>query len=126
LVPVRVTRLTAAPAERPYSAEKLLVSTVISWMAASGRAVKIVWRPQASSAVPPSTVKVVCRRPPPLTTKRVSLKKTSPVVRAGRTAESSSGSEVSLRLTSGTFSIWAASKRSPSWGESERTPSAVP
>ncbi len=54
-VPVRVTRLIAPPVVRPYSAEKLLVRMVISWIASRGMFVKIVCRPQESSAVPPST-----------------------------------------------------------------------
>jgi hypothetical protein len=42
------------PVVRPYSEEKALVSTVNSWSALRGTLVKIVWRPQASSALLPS------------------------------------------------------------------------
>ena len=62
--------LTTEPVEAPYSAEKALVSTVISSTAATGMLVKMVWRPQESLPEAPSTSNQVWRRPAPLVVKR--------------------------------------------------------
>src|ERR1044071_7620586 len=71
-VPDLVTRLTAAEVVRPYSADEALVRTVNSCTAAKGRAVKMVCRPQLSSAVVLSMEYVVWRRPLPLAATNVS------------------------------------------------------
>ena len=125
-MPDLVTRLIAPPVVRPYSAEKALVRTFISWTAASGRLVVTVCRPQESSLELPSIVNVVWRRPPPSTTNSVSLRNRSPVPRAERTAEFSSGTVVSLLPSSGVSRIFCVSNRVPSCGASARTPSNVP
>src|SRR5262249_11266361 len=78
------------------------------------------------AALVPSMVKVVWRLPPPFTTSSVLLRNRSPVPRAERTAELSSGSVVTLPPSTGVSSIFRASRRVPSCGESVRTPSTVP
>ena len=60
---------SAGPAVQPNSAENALESTEISWMAPTGTVAIIVWRPQPSSLLAPSSMKVVVRRLPPPVTK---------------------------------------------------------
>ena len=60
---------SAGPAVQPNSAENAFESTEISWMAPTGTVAIIVWRPQASSLLAPSSVTVVWRRPPAAVTK---------------------------------------------------------
>src|SRR5579871_439483 len=91
LPPLLVTMLTTLPVDPPNSAEKALVSTVISCTESSGRVLKVVWRPQLSLSVLPSTTKVVWRRPAPLVVKRFWFMKTSPWLMAGRLAAFRSG-----------------------------------
>src|SRR5664279_697407 len=69
LVPDLVTMLRAGPAVQPNSEEKALERTVISWTAPMGMVAIIVWRPQASSLLAPSSVVVVVRRDPAPVTK---------------------------------------------------------
>ena len=56
LVPDLVTMLSAGPAVQPNSAENALESTAISWMAPTGTVAIIVWRPQPSSLLAPSSM----------------------------------------------------------------------
>src|ERR1039458_4961098 len=91
LPPLLVTMLMTLPVEPPYSAEKALVSTDISSRAVRGRLLKMVWRPQLSLPVLPSTSNHASRRPAPLVVKRFSFMKTSPWLMAGRLAAFSMG-----------------------------------
>src|SRR6185436_7480956 len=59
LVPDLVTMLRAGPAVQPNSAENAFDSTEISWIAPIGTVAIIVWRPQPSSLLAPSSMKVV-------------------------------------------------------------------
>ena len=52
---------------------------------------KMVWRPQLSLPVLPSTVQAVCRRPDPLVVKRFWFMNTSPWLMAGRLAAFNNG-----------------------------------
>ena len=56
LVPDLVTMLNAGPAVQPNSAENAFVSTAASCTAPSGTVVSIVWRPQPSSLLAPSSM----------------------------------------------------------------------
>jgi len=55
---------SAGPAVQPYSAENAFEMMAISWIAPSGIVAIAVWRPQPSSLLAPSSVKVVVRREP--------------------------------------------------------------
>ena len=59
LPPLLVMTFTTLPVLPPNSAEKALVRTSISCTEVSGRLLNMVWRPQASLPVLPSTTKVV-------------------------------------------------------------------
>ncbi len=63
-MPDLVTMFIAGPAVQPNSAENALVSTAASCTAPSGTVVSIVWRPQPSSLLAPSSMYVVVRRLP--------------------------------------------------------------
>lgn len=69
--------------------------------------VKIVCLPHESLPVLPSRLKVVWRRPAPLTTNKKLFKNKSPVPRAGRTAEFNCTRFVSLRPKNGVLSSFA-------------------
>src|SRR5262249_15105298 len=77
-VPDLVTMFNAGPAVQPNSEEKALLSTVISCTAPRGTVAIAVWRPHASSLLAPSSVTVVCRRPPTPVTKYVAFTNRSP------------------------------------------------
>ena len=94
LPPVLVTMLTTLPVLPPYSAENALVSTSISCTASRGMLLKMVWRPQPSLPLPPSTSNQAWRRPAPLVVNRSWFMKTSPWLMAGRLAAFSSGRKV--------------------------------
>src|SRR4029078_6094886 len=64
LVPDLVTMLNAGPAVQPNSAENALVRTAASCTAPSGTVVSMVWRPQPSSLLAPSSMYVVVLRLP--------------------------------------------------------------
>ena len=64
MVPVLVTMFSAGPEVQPNSDEKALDSTEISWIAPTGTVACIVWRPQPSSLLAPSSMNVVVRRLP--------------------------------------------------------------
>ena len=55
---------SAGPAVQPNSAENALDSTDTSWTAPTGTVASIVWRPQPSSLLAPSSMNVVVRRLP--------------------------------------------------------------
>ena len=63
-VPDLVTMFSAGPAVQPNSAENAFESTGISWTAPTGTVASIVWRPQPSSLLAPSSMNVVVRRLP--------------------------------------------------------------
>ena len=54
----------AGPAVQPNSAENAFDSTATSWTAPTGTVASIVWRPQPSSLLAPSSMNVVVRRLP--------------------------------------------------------------
>ncbi len=89
-----VMMLMTLPVLPPYSAENALVSTPISCTASRGMLLKIVWRPQLSLPLLPSTSNHAWRRPAPLVVNRSSFMKTSPWLMAGRLAAFSSGRKV--------------------------------
>ena len=64
LVPDLVTMFIAGPAVQPYSAENALDSTDTSCTAPTGTVASMVWRPQPSSLLAPSSMNVVVRRLP--------------------------------------------------------------
>ena len=64
-MPDLVTMFIAGPAVQPNSAENALDRTEISWIAPIGTVASIVWRPQPSSLLAPSSMNVVVRRLPP-------------------------------------------------------------
>ena len=86
--------LMTLPVLPPYSAENALVSTPISNTASRGMLLKIVWRPQKSLPLLPSTSNHAWRRPAPLVVNRSSFMKTSPWLMAGRLAAFNRGRKV--------------------------------
>src|SRR5690242_21867979 len=68
-VPDFVTMFNAGPAVQPNSDENAFDSAVISCTAPIGTVAIAIWRPHASSLFAPSSVTVVCRRPPTPVTK---------------------------------------------------------
>jgi len=76
--PVFVTMFTALPVLPPYSAENAFSRMVICCTASIGILLKMVWRPQLSFPVLPSTSNHACLRPAPFDVKRFSFMKTSP------------------------------------------------
>src|SRR5436190_4896967 len=125
LVPDFVTMFSAGPAVQPHSAENALDKARNSWTAPTGKVAIIVWRPQPSSLLAPSTFVVVARREPDPVVKYVALTNKSPVPLAWRNAALYSGSVVILRPRIGVSSIRALSIEWPIWA-SARTPSVVP
>src|SRR4029453_17969726 len=79
LVPDLVTMFNAGPAVQPNSAENAFDSTAISWTAPTGTVAIMVWRPQLSSLLAPSSMNVVVRRLPAPVMKYVALTNRSPV-----------------------------------------------
>ena len=63
-MPDLVTMFSAGPAVQPNSAEKAFVITATSCTAPTGTVAIIVWRPQPSSLLAPSSMNVVVRRLP--------------------------------------------------------------
>ncbi len=115
----------AGPDVQPNSAEKAFDSTATSSTAPIGTVAIIVCRPQPSSLLAPSSMKVVVRRLPDAVMKYVALTNRSPVPLPWRKAELNSGRVVILRPRIGVSSICGLSRRRPICG-SARTPSAVP
>ena len=68
-VPDLVTMFSAGPAVQPNSAENAFEHRDTSWTAPTGTVASIVWRPQPSSLLAPSSMNVVVRRLPPPVTK---------------------------------------------------------